>query len=204
MTNPLVITGETIVPNDEQDSTNVLQILARMQQELNELQESNQTLTHENTRLIGQLNGYRLMMFPRADGSDYLTNCSKVQISIVDLIAADPSLDALGQFHKMHLYYTSLAGEMIDKHKSSTVVKIARQEKHDKAMKEVEKIRKEPKTKSAKIKLNQLDRTLQGMRKTFFMLNDKQFIAMVKVTPAYAEIPEEDIQASIDKSSGKK
>lgn len=189
---------------EETDAQHLLTILAKMQAEINELTEDKGNLEHENKILTGALNCHRLMMFPRGNGADYLTNCSRVDISIVDMIAEDPTLETLSQFHKMHLWYTSRAAELIDKHKSDKIVKIARAEKHASAMKEVDAIRREPKTKTAKLKLSQLDKALMGLRKTFSMLDDKSFIAMVKVTPAYSTITEEDIQTSIDKTKDKK
>ena len=191
------------MPEPETDAQHLLTILAKMQAEINELTDDKGKLEHELKIVTGVLNSHRLMMFPRGNGADYLTNCSRVDVSIVDMIAEDPTLETLSQFHKMHLWYTSRAAELIDKHKSDKIVKIARAEKHASAMKEVEEIRKAPKTKAAKLKLNTLDKALMGLRKTFSMLDDKAFVAMVKVTPAYSTIPDEDIQASIDKTKQK-
>ncbi len=181
---------------------NLLDIMSRMQSELSELENENADLNVQLVKVTAQLNSIRLMMFPRADGSDYITNCQKIQVSIVDMIAEDPTLDKLSQFHKQMLFYTSLASETIDKHKSDKIVKIARKEKHEKAMQEVEAVRREPKTKTAKLKLTQLDKALMGIRKTYHMLDDASFIKMVKVTDAYSQIPDADIQTSINKTKG--
>jgi len=211
---------ESLPLDDQKDceamsqSDHILQILADQKKEIEELEASNKDLRQKNHELSILLNRHRLMMYPRTQyedairgtsldgtsGGDYIDNCSRVDIDLLQMIEDDPSLEKISQFVKQHLYYTSRGSELIDKNKSKQTIKIKNLKDAELGKQKVTKTRSEPKTPTAKKKLNELDKALKGIYSTFGkMMGEEAFISFVRKTPAYAEITEDAIRESIEK-----